>query len=249
LTLLLHETPQWWIDAMRSGLGPLPKNYIVIDTEASGVDVNTDYVLQLGVLPVFNSLATIPAAVYLDWVGAGLVNGDDLRRRMDQTRARMAERGEVYRMDYDQIRREGADPHDVMSMLAGLLQDAIRNGWHVVGQNYPGYDAQILQRHLNQFGHPGPHAFAEGRIMDTGMFEKARQLGLAPEDTESALDFALRVSHRHARVKWKLGGHCAETYGLFKRANLTPDALHAIQGDCVLTHHLFEAERELLEGI
>lgn len=237
-----------WRQAMRQYFAKgFPRDYIVLDTETTGVQPMADLVLQLGCLIVRCGQIVHQSSVYLDWAGAGLVHPEWLQNKMSDTAAQMASRGATYRLDFDTVRREGKDPRIMIPALDTILRQGLDNGLSLIGHNMAAFDLVLLSRHIRELTSK-PLLIPTTLVWDTGMLEKARQMNSVPNADEDQVAWFQRTYHRRARVKWKLDGHCAETYGLWARSGLDPAAAHDAGSDCLLTHHLFQALQEFIEA-
>jgi DNA polymerase III epsilon subunit-like protein len=246
--VLLDDNAQLWRHAIREYYGyRWPRDYVVLDTETCGVQPFEDYALQLGCVIVRNDVVVHQSSVYLDWVGTGLVPGDWLRNRMAAVAAQMAERGSAYRMNFETVCQQGQDPRVVIPALASILRDGVKHGLALVGHNLAAFDLVLLSRHIRDLT-PERLLIPVTAVYDTGMLVKALQLNSVPGAGENPVEWFQRTYNRRAKVKWKLDGWCADTYNLWARSGLDPAAAHDALSDCLLTHHLFTALRDFVEG-
>jgi DNA polymerase III epsilon subunit-like protein len=158
----------------------------------------------------------------------------------------MAEKDANYRLDYDTVVREGQDPRVFIPALAGTLRTALTNGLSLVGHNLCAYDLVLLSRAVTNLTGESL-LIPTDRVFDTGMMVKAKQLNNVPNDGENQLQWFQRVYNTRSRVKWKLDGYCADTYDLWGKSGLDPTAAHDALSDCILTHHLFQSLKEIVE--
>ena len=230
---------------MRDRLLPFASDYVVFDVETSGIQVGEDAVLQIGQLVTRSGKAVYQGGAYLNWYKSSVFDHNWLSNRIQSTAAIMASKGLQFRSTAAHIREEGVDPGDALTAWADTIQGAIDSGCRLVGHNIVAFDLPILCRQVHEvLGRKlliPPEA-----IFDTGMFEKARQLCFEMDVRENMVEWCWRVHAQRSRVKWKLDGHCADLYKLWERSGLVSTQAHDAVADCVLTHHLYEAIRELL---
>lgn len=231
---------------MKAVMGPLPDNYIIIDTETCGLEPREDYVLQLGQVIVKDRQVVHQAGLYLDWVRPGILPEQWLRNRMAGIADNMARHGAQYRVNFDVMMTEGVDARSVINEWASTIKTGLDSGMSLVGHNIASYDLVMLSRHVVDVC-KNPLLIPGNAVCDTGMLEKARQINMAPSPGENMVEWFWRVYAAKRRVKWKLDGHCADQYDLWVRSGLNPTLAHDAVADCVLTYHLLEAMREFLE--
>lgn len=235
-----------WAEAVLRHTGRFPDSYGVTDVETTGFR-GDDLVLQIGQVIVKNHKIVHATGVYINWVAGGYVTEDWLRGRIAETAASMAANGSVYRMNADTILEQGQPPKQVFHEFMENLSALDRAEWGLMGHNIQQFDMPRIAMHVQSLLQIEPQ-FNADLIFDTGALEKGRQLNMAPHHGESTAEWALRILRVRARgVKWKLDTHCAEVHDLWTRSGLSPLDAHDAMSDCILTHHLFESFRELLE--
>ena len=241
----LLEVSGDWARAVKALLPVWPSDYIVVDTETSGLDSTSDLILQFGCVVVRQGAIVHSSRAFLDWVRHGHVTEDNLRNKMAGVAAKMAERGTTYRLDCDTVLREGQDPLVFAPALATMLRDGLANGLALVGHNMCTFDLPLISRMVKQITCE-PLLIPAAAVWDTGMLEKARQIGNMPSAYDNQVQWFQRVNGIRSKVKWRLDGHCADQYDLWARSGLDPTAAHDALSDCILTHHLFQCLRELV---
>lgn len=238
-----------WVKALRTLMPPpWPSDYVVIDTETSGLDPHIDLPLQFGCVIVRRNVIVHWSRAYIDWVRSGFISEELLRNKMAGIAAKMAERGATYRLDCDTVLREGQDPRVFIPALAGTLKDAVANGLSLVGHNMTVFDLIMLSRMIKQITGE-PWLIPAAAVWDTGMLEKARQMVNLPSPHENQVQWFQRVERSRRKIKWKLDGHCADVYNLWALSGLDPTLAHDALSDSILTHHLFQCIKFLVERL
>ena len=236
-----------WFAAVRGLLPVWPRDYLVLDTETSGLDARSDLPLQYGCVIVRDDKIVHSSRAYLNWVQSGHITEETLRSKMAGIAARMAERGAAYRLDCDTVLTEGHDPRVMVPALEGVLRDALQNGLALVGHNMAQYDLVMLSTVIkNMTGRS--LLIPATQVWDTGMLEKARQMNSLPHHWENQVEWFMRIAGAKRRIKWKLDGHCADVYDLWTLSGLDPTAAHDALSDALLTHYLFRAIRDCIVG-
>lgn len=140
------------------------------------------------------------------------------------------------------IEEKGEPLTEVLPAMIEMLGQWKSMGTMLVGHNILNYDLPLLRQDAQACGLNVE--YGENDIIDTGMMVKAAQLGLRLEDRDTLGSFFRRVNGIRAKgVNWSLDKHCIAAYGLYKHAETSKT--HDAAGDCELSHHLFEALREL----
>jgi len=244
----LLESSAVWARAVRAVIPtPWPRDYIVLDTETSGLDPHADLVLQYGCVVVRGNVVVHASRAYLNWVSPGRITEDQLRNKMAGVAAKMAEKGACYRLDCDTVLREGQDPLVFISALADTIRMALDNGLAIVGHNLCTFDLVLLSRAITDLT-GRPLLIPTNKVFDTGMLEKGRQLNNVPSAFEDQVQWFTRIANTRSKVKWKLDGWCADLYDLWGKSGLDVTAAHDAMSDCILTHHLYQSLKELIEN-
>lgn len=230
-------------------IGPLPDDYLVLDTETLDRNPNDEHNLatQIGNCLVFDRAASSWGSIYLDWTKSTTLDVSEewYRGRIEEVTAAMAEHGKTYHATWDKIEAHGVAPEEALVRLANLIADA--GDMPVVGFNFYNYDRKLLERLYALVGIP--FTFPPGKIVDTGMIEKALRIGwvvpatpLADAGERDA--WTRKMAGIVRRGKWSLDSVCVPSYGLDKRADVDPAMAHDAGFDCFLNHHHLESIRE-----
>lgn len=231
--------------------GSFPDDYMVGDTETSGVVVAQDLVLQVGYCLVEGGKAVETKAVLLNWPDSGLVPEDWLRDRLAQTKQHVEfdkfgnRTNKNYKFTYEML-RQGLPPRGVLTEYHGLLMDCRAAGQSLVFHNGYNFDGKILKSHF-QHWLGIDWEFNDNELWDTGMLEKASQCNFVPEPRDSWKSYAARVSAARLKgVFWSLDGHCIPKYGLEEKHKLDASQAHDAGYDCYLAHLVLEEYKEIL---
>ena len=219
--------------AKRCPKGELPVNYIVIDSETTGVDTDTDRVLQWGYCVVKNRIPVDNAAYYL-------------KRGRDVVIHEKA--AAVHGITHEMLEKQGEDPKEVISVLVDALKHFREQGYMFAGHNLLAFDAKLLERESAELG--VPFKFGDNEVIDTGVIVKASQIGMLFRDADTLRSFYTTVAARRAGgIFWSLDRHCVPAYNLDRFVSReTLSNAHDAGVDCLLTHHLFEVIRDTVYG-
>lgn len=212
--------------AKRCPGGKIPDDYLVIDTETTGLPNNgrEEYVTQFGYAVVQGRQIIDNQATMLKtppgWISEGASRVTGITDEM--------------------IQRDGRDPRAFYEELIKLF-DLYRGKSMFVGHNVAKFDGPFLEA---DFAHYNiEFKFDENEFIDTGMMFKASQLFIAPADQESLGDFFDRVGDVRSRAKWNLG-FAIQRLGLDMKHGIDLSKAHDAGFDCKITHYLLEDLRQ-----
>jgi DNA polymerase-3 subunit epsilon len=209
--------------------GGLPDNYMVLDTETTGVSPDRDRVVQLGVCDVTSRRVSDVWEQIINHPGVEIPDGA----------------AKVHHISTERMRREGAPACEVLAAFFSLLEAVRKAGKPFVGHNAVSFDARILEAEARRCGHT--FVFGPNEIIDTGAIVKASQLGMYFERNDTLRSFAARVGERRAPgVYWSLDRYCFDEFSL-GRSGIMKTAAHGAGTDCLLTHMLLETLRAEVE--
>lgn len=248
----------WFAAAFDFLLKGIPTSYLVLDTETTGVDPRDPLTLpvQYGYCYVKDGEVTQAGDIVLDWTSP--IWGIDqtwLRLRLLEIEAEMRAKGGVA-MTYERMQAEGQDVEAALEQVALLVVEAQADGAPLVGHNFWGFDRTILLRQmyegrLLQVVMDGDvqvdvcdvlHKLPAG-VFDTGVVEKARQMGWRFFPDQTPARWYEKVAEQRRRIKWNLQDHCSRVY------DLPPtEAAHDAAADCVLVHHLLQRMISIADG-
>ena len=221
--------------AKRCPGGVMPKNYLVIDLETSGLSWNPkpgnkpDVIVQVGYVAVADCKIVSNNAHYL--------------RRPAGTMCAAAER--ITRITDGMLQQFGEPPMEFYQRFLKLLDLYMRSGCMLVGHNAISFDMPFLTAELGRQG--VEFEYSNEQLLDTGCLFKAVQLGTMPGPTETLGMFLQRVRNTHSRVKWKLE-YAMSALDLDREFNLDLEQAHDASFDCYMTHLLFEKLRKADSG-
>lgn len=211
--------------AKRCPGGALPDDYLVFDTETSGVDVATDRILQFG-------FVLVRGRQIMDQYSF-------LARRTRQEVTIHPDAIKVHGIDYDKLEREGIPPAEVIATVIDLFETARKHGMMFVGHNIASFDAPMFERECTVSGKD--FRFGDHEVLDTGMIVKAAQMRGYFDPSLSLKAWARRVAEVRARgIYWNLDRYCTEKFKLMEGGKVKA---HDAMADCILTHRLLEKLR------
>lgn len=224
-----------------------PEDYLVIDTETTGRDVDKDLILQLGWCQVVNRRVVDNDGVILNWGRKPYIDPSWVARRMGQTAAEMKKKHMVYPWDMD-VLSHGQNPVEALTDFLERLCDVREKGQVIVAHNGVSLDFPIISSHFRRFLKLN-FEFQPEEVWDTGALEKACQLDEFLYGSELPGDFAWRVIERNTDrgINWSLHEHVIPKYNLTVRYNLDLLKSHTAPFDAYVTHLLFEEFRTLAE--
>ncbi len=227
---------------------PMPKNYVVVDLETSGFEINKDLILSIGHVAVEGGKIVSHTDTYLNWPDSGLVDPAWLRDKMEYTRRSMEEKGTNCPMRYHFLQERGVDPKTALRLYLDMFRDFERKGDAFVLHNGINFDIPRLQHHWNLYL-DDTMTFGPNSVWDTGAMEKACQLNILPDPADSVYSWSKRVGATRAKgVFFSLDRHCVPKYGLTEKHALDMTHAHGAGHDCFVTHLLFEQYRQFLEA-
>lgn len=221
-----------------------PNKYLVFDTETTGLSTERDLIGQIAFLWVENGKQVRKLQAYLDWTRHRSVDPLWLAEKLDRTRLQFEydsdgrPNGKRYAISFSKLRDQGRDPDQVLRDALHFISHWTAKGGFFIAHNGWNFDRPILRSHFQRFLNTD---YEWGDTMfDTGITEKAIQMGETIRPDESLQQFAHRIGHRPSGIKWSLDKHCMPKYRLAERHQLNMDFAHEAGFDCHCTSLLFE---------
>jgi len=222
-----------WVDEF----GKLPRNYLAVDTETSGVDPRQDYILQLGFCKVADSQAKLYGSLTIDWTQVlNRSQLQDLERRMDGARTAMQKRGKQYDWTIDSLTKHGKHPREIAKRFLAQVGD----DWAFAAHYGFLLDYPIIGKFLQQYGEK-PFAPELEKMIDTGLLVKAGFIGVSPEQHEDMMSYVKRVDTVRAAPRHSME-HCVDYFDLVKQGAVKKN-LHDAGYDAWCVHLLVEKMR------
>jgi DNA polymerase III epsilon subunit-like protein len=252
---MIRDTVHGLFNRMQSRFVNFPSDYLVIDTETTGVEIKKDLITQVGHCYVRDGKPIDQGAFVLDWTRHPQIDQKWLAQRLEACKRHVEidkyngqPSGRTYHMSYARMRDEGSDPEAILREYCSWFKDVRQQRLFFVAHNGYHFDCQLFAEHFSTFVKESFH-FDDYEVFDTGMVEKAAQasVGIWPEETPKA--YSRRVYSMWLRgVKWNLDKACVPKYGLDKDHNLHMDEAHDAGYDSYVTHLLFECFKEIAGG-
>ena len=211
--------------------GKLPDDYLVFDSETNGLSVTCNNILQYAVAFVRSRKPAGTVRCYVKHPTTVYISQDAIN---------------VNHITHDILQAKGENPKDAFGALAETFNDAQSKGKAIVGHNLMAFDIPLIQKEFLE--HNITFRFDDSNIIDTGMLEKASQLGCYFTSDDTLASFYARVYKLFAKgVYWSLAKHCFKKYNLAKYG-LSADNMHDAGDDCLATHLVLEEQRKLIEA-
>ena len=224
----------------------VPTTYVVLDTETTGVDTAADYLVDVGWLLVQQGKITHRGNMLLDW-SSYQGYAYDVYQRLEQQGQQYAAKGKLQHYTYSRLQLQGIPAAEVLTQYCDFIDWCLVSGIPIVGHGFWWFDRQVLNSHLARFFPQRSLSWHSNAILDTGLLEKAIQLGEVPWVGDFADDWYTRVEATVARVKWSLEGHCIPKYQLADVTATTQKA-HTAEYDCWMIHRLLQTYCYLASG-
>lgn len=229
-----------------------PNDYLVIDTETTGVQTGTDLIAQVGHCLVIDRKEVDRGHYMLDWTRHPQIEQPWLQERLRETKSHVEFKngqptGKTYHISYERMRDEGAEPEPVLRQYAEFFREIRANGQFFVAHNGYHFDAKFLEEHFRTFIRDD-FEFADDELVDTGMIEKGSTASMLPWTGDSLRSWSLRLYNQRLRgIKWNLDQHCIPKYNIDKKYGLKMSEAHDAGYDSYITHLLFEEWRSMCD--
>ena len=245
-----------WESAFTANYGhTFPDTYLCLDTEYTGGDERTDFVMEIGHVMVRDRQVVDRLNIVLDWSVHPGVDRELLRHKMKNIHSIM---GDDWRITWDVMREEGIAPNKAIRFYHRFFKKWNEQNLPYVAHNGRVAEERMLRGLFNRYLDRS-FVIGDNQLWDTGAIFKASRLFESmdplhtnhrwkcfPQATDTMQDYFDRVLN--ARLKglyWKLK-LCLEHYGLTD--SLTDDhRYHQAVHDAYCSHLLMEAFRGEVE--
>lgn len=238
---------------MRGKFENFPSDYLVLDTETTGLSTDSDLITQIGFCLINERKIVASNNLILDWTSMPeIFPHDKLRQRMENTKFHVENKngqstGRKYHMSFEKMRNEGSPPREVLRLIGELLDETQAKKQFFVLHNGISFDCVLLERLLDQFG-DWDFQFGEN-VLDSGMVAKSAQMNCIPWQHETIRAWSKRVRDTRLRnVFWALDTYCLPTYRLDVKYGLDISAAHDAEWDARATHYVFEYFVDIANG-
>ena len=219
--------------------GGLPESYRVVDVETTGIDHDSDRVIQLGWCDVAGRRAVKNASAVVNWPAAmAAVEVAALAARLDKTRATMESRGNSYPWTVDLLRKVGLPPAEVWKKFTAGHRptDYVAHyGWLL--------DYGMIGRFAEATG--ASFAPDHAQLHDTGLLTKACLMSLRRRPDEGPRSYYLRVYQAGGSPRHNLE-RCLDLFGLHGSGAVKRHMHGSADYDAWVTHLIFEKLRNML---
>ena len=228
-----------------------PDTYLCVDTEYTGGDERSDFIMEIGHVMVENRRVTDRLNIVLDWSIHPGVDHELLRYKINNIRSIM---GDDWRITWEVMKDEGISPFKALSFYKKFFKAWDKRGLPYVAHNGRVAEERMLRGAFNSYLNRS-FVIGDNQLWDTGAIFKATQMlnsmdpkhnthrwKCFPQRSDSMRDYFDRVLNARLRgIRWKLG-LCLEHYDL--TGKLTDDhRYHQAVHDAYCSHLLMEAFR------
>jgi len=211
----------------------MPRRYLSLDTETSGLSLKDDFVVQFGYSIVNDGKIVNIGSFYI----CPTIQGKIMNPRAS----------EINGITDEKLRKEGMDPRTAFSEVVDLIKAASTGTSLLAGHNLFKFDCNILESEFKRHGIS--FQFDRNRLFDVGLIEKALRINTKPKEGEILQKFYKRVSSAYSRgVRWSLDRILIPTYGIDKSAELDVNNLHDAAEDAKAVCLIIEEWRKLMGG-
>ena len=229
-----------------------PDTYLCLDTEYTGGDERTDFVMEIGHVMVEDCRVIDQLNIVIDWSVHPGVDEELLRYKLNHIKSIM---GRDWRITWDVMKEEGVPPAKALRFYKKFFK-----AWNARDLPYVAHNGRVAEERMlrGTFNRYLDHAFVIGdnQLWDTGAIFKATALldsldpahdehrwKCFPRRTDSMKDYFNRVLNVRARgVRWKLK-LCLEQYNITGQLQ-DNHRYHQAVHDAYCSYLLMEAYRK-----
>jgi len=229
-----------------------PDTYLCLDTEYTGGDERTDFVMEIGHVMVEDRCVVDQLNVVLDWSVHPGVDSKLLRYKLNHIKSIM---GQDWRITWDVMKEEGIAPSKALRFYRKFF-----TAWDVRDLPYVAHNGRVAEERMlrGTFNRYLDRSFVIGdnQLWDTGAIFKATTLlesldaahnthrwKCYPQQSDSMKDYFNRVLSVRARgIRWKLK-LCLEHYGICNKLQ-KDHRYHQAMYDAYCSYLLMEAYRK-----
>ena len=229
-----------------------PDTYLCLDTEYTGGDERTDFVMEIGHVMVEDRRVVDQLNIVLDWSVHPGVDEELLRYKLNHIKSIM---GRDWRITWDVMKEEGVAPAKALRFYKKFFK-----AWNTRDLPYVAHNGRVAEERMlrGTFNRYLDHAFVIGdnQLWDTGAIFKATALldsldpshsahrwKCFPKRTDSMKDYFNRVLNVRARgIRWKLK-LCLEQYEVTNQLQ-DDHRYHQAVYDAYCSYLLMEAYRK-----
>lgn len=222
-----------WADAFG-----FPESYVSVDCETSGLDVDRDFILQLGWCRVVAAAPTENAGVVIGHQLQG-VEATLLDTRLNQTRQAMEKRGLDYKWTTKILAAVGRPPKEAVETFIGVCDQSDA----VVAHYGVAFDYPMIDRLCRRECGVGLPPVESGQLYDTAILFKAAVIEMKPMRDESIASAMARVLAVRGSTKFSVS-KCVEVFDLAKKGVVKGRAHDAIY-DAWVASLIFEELRAM----
>jgi len=225
-----------------------PDNYFVTDVETCGFSFARDFIVDVGWAVVRNRRLENQENLLLNWSAYPHVDHYYIQQQLRRVEQQYREIGRPFYYPWERLCDEGEPPLEVLHAYTTLIYEHIKRDGQLVGHGLWRFDRKMIDSHTQRFLQGYLLPWRLNSIFDTGLLEKAAQMGRPPYDTETLDEWSTRINNANAKgVKWNLEAHCVPKYHLVERLGVDMALMHTAGFDCELIHYLLETYRQLTE--
>lgn len=240
------------LPAIENRFGQIPKDYLCIDTEYTGGDERTDFVMEIGHVLVRDSKVVDELNLVLDWTSFPGVDQDLLRHKLKNIKYHM---GDSWRITWDVMKSEGVEAFKVLAFYEKMFSRWSDSGF-IVAHNGRKADERMLRgvfnRHLNK-----SFVIGDNLLWDSGALYKAYAMltspdpaydrniwKLFPKRSDTLRSYCERILNCRPGPKWNLT-ECVESLSISSQRKVGHVAHQAVC-DAYDSHLVVEKLRSLL---
>lgn len=187
------------------------KDYVMFDTETTGLDVSTSLILEYGLIRVRNNEIV-----------------KSLRMLVNQDIIIPPELTAIHGINNEMIKKDGIEPKIACQKAREFMANDIVNGLNNVPYDFPLYENECNRYYVQR---PKIETW-----IDTGLLHKGVHIGNLWNEQELFYKYANRIKEIRAKgVKYNMD-YLVKTYEV---QNLRTEGLHGAMEDVVMTHHVF----------
>ena len=230
-------------------LTKFPSDYLVLDVETTGFSAARDFIVDAGWAVVQNHRIVHQESLLLNWSLIPSVDHRLIRSQLERQAYEYSKVGRPHYYSWERLCDEGLHPVEALQAYAQLIADYVTQpGRMVVGHGLWRFDRQFIDGHTSQFLNDYLLPWERTKtVLDTGLIEKAMQIGKLPWADDTLDDWFKRVDATWSKCKWSLDSHCSRKYNLVERYGVDMRLAHTAGFDCQLTCFLLDTYRQLLE--